>query len=72
MENENNEYKVYQAPLDLWKKIPRIVEIACMMMNKNEINKDLIQEIALLLSDKEVTKWLDGIAKLKEKGVLKK
>ena len=43
-----------------------------MMMNKNEINKDLIQEIALLLSDKEVTEWLEGVAKLKEKGVLKK
>ena len=67
-----NEAKIYQPPLDLWKRIHRIVEIVRIMMNKNELDKDLIQEVVLLLADKDVTEWLDGIDKLKNKGAIKR
>ena len=67
-----NEAKIYQPPLDLWKRIHRIVEIVRIMMNKTELDKDLIQEVVLLLADKDVTEWLDGIDKLKNKGAIKR
>lgn len=67
-----DEAKIYQPPIDLWKRIHRIVEIVRIMMNKNELNQDLIQEEVTLLNDKEVVEWMDGIDDLKKKGVLKK